>query len=164
MSGITRVSIYRNEYGGCSPEQCCVITLQPHSNRITFQSNVSDPTNSTEFVIYDAGLRDTIGYALSLWLEDGHPLCTFGMRFRDEETYRRWRRSVLFEDCDVSWHVVIELKGGEIITYVCIGQYPFPGELAEIISKTIAHRKNSPCSPFPDVFANANEQKALPYQ
>ena len=141
MSGITSVSILRNEYDHCCPEQNCIITLQPNSNRISYKSNLGNASSScTEFVIYDSRLRDSIGYALNRWLGDGHPLCTYAMRFRNSEEYQQWKRSVFFEDCDISWHVVIELKGGEIVTYVCIGQYPFPSELAEIIRKTIEHR------------------------
>ncbi len=157
MSGITRVSIYRNDYEGNSPEQNCVITLQPHSNRIAYQRNLYGLTADTEFVIYDPWLRDSIGYALSRWLRDGHPLCTYGMRFQNEDAFRQWRRSVLFEDCDVSWHVVIEFKGGEIVAYVCIGQYPFPSELAEIVSNTIEHRKRHPVSSFRDDFTSVVE-------
>ena len=143
MSGITNVSIYRNEYDHCSPEQHCVLTLQPNSNRISYKSNLADAgENNAEFVIYDAVLRTSIGYALLHWLGDGHPPCTYAMRFKNDAAYRQWRQSVFFEDCDVSWHVVIELKGGELLTYVCIGQYPFPGELAEIIRKTVEYRKH----------------------
>lgn len=54
MSGITNVSIYRNEYDHCSPEQHCVLTLQPNSNRISYKSNLADAgENNAEFVIYD---------------------------------------------------------------------------------------------------------------
>lgn len=143
MSGISRVAIYRNEYDNFDPAENCSITLQPDSNRIAFESVPRrDIDKRIESVIYDPGLRNSIGYAISRWLGDGHPLCSYGMRFENAEAYRQWRQSVLFEDCDVSWHVVIECKTGQIITYVCIGQYPFPAELAEIVREVVDHRKH----------------------
>ena len=143
MSGISRVAIYRNEYGSSDPADSCSITLQPDSNRIAFESiSKRGINNRTESVIYDSDLRNSIGYALSRWLGDGHPVCSYGIQFENPAAYRQWRRSVLFEDCDVSWHVVIECKNGQIITYVCIGQYPFPAELAEIVREVIEHRKH----------------------
>ena len=144
MPDVLSVSIYRNEYDHSDPAGNCIISLQPASNRIALKSNPGqDPCNATESVVYDSGLRDSIGYALRQWLNDGQPLCTSAMRFNNAEAFRQWRRSVWFEDCDVSWHVVLELKGGEIISFVCVGQYPFPCELAEIFREVIERRKHS---------------------
>ncbi len=143
MSRISRVSIFRNEYDSSDPKESCSITLQPDSNRIAFETISKREINKpTESVIYDSELRNSIGYAISRWLGDGHPVCSYGMRFNDAAAFRQWRQSVLFEDCDVSWHVVIECKNGQVITYVCIGQYPFPAELAEIVREVIEHRKH----------------------
>ncbi len=143
MSMFSRVSICRNEFENSEPAENCSIALQPDSNRIAFKTCPQRNTSyHTETVIYDPGLRNSIGFALSRWLGDGHPVCSYGMRFEDADAYRNWRRSVWFEDCDVSWHIVFEFKDGRIVTYVCIGQYPFPAELTDIIREVIDHRNH----------------------